>query len=85
MAAIINTAEWEFQRALSLFSQGLGDRPFILGDAFSAADILLAHTLSWAAAFKQPLTQDNLQAYNKRLLRRPALERAKQREQAESK
>lgn len=70
--AIFETAAWEFQKALSLLSAGLEDRDYILGTDFSAADILLGHTLFWAIAFKQPIEQDNLKAYINRLKDRPA-------------
>lgn len=80
VAAVIDTAAWEFQRALGLLSQGLGDKPFILGSEFSAADILLAHTLLWAEAFKQPLEQAGIGAYLERCKQRPALRSARQKE-----
>ena len=73
---VLKTAEWEFQKALSIFSQGLGEKPYILGDDFQSVDILLGQTLLWAAAFKQEIAQENLQAYIERLQSREALERA---------
>lgn len=85
VAEIFPTASWEFQRALKLFSQGLGEQQFILGDQFSAADILLAQTLFWASDTQQAIDQDNLRAYRDRLRTRPALERALQRENSVSK
>ena len=81
---IFPTAAWEFQKALGLFSKGLGESPYILGDNFSAADILLTQTLFWAISFKQEIPQTNLQEYIERLRNRPALLKAKEREQAES-
>lgn len=80
--AIFPTAEWEFQQALALLSRGLGDRPYLLGDSFSAVDILMAHTLSWGLSFKQSVEQQNLQDYARRLLAREALARAAAKEQA---
>lgn len=82
VAAVITTAEWEFQQALSLLSEGLGDGDYLLGEQFSAVDILAAHTLMWAEAFKQPIAQANLQAYLQRCMQRPALLKAKQKEAA---
>lgn len=81
VSEIFPTAQWEFQKALDIFSQGLGDKPYILGDQFSAADILLAHTLFWGQAFKQPVNQDNLTAYIDRIKARAPLQRAMSREQ----
>ena len=74
--AVLKTAEWEFQKALVLLSQGLGEKPYILGDHFQSVDILLGHTLMWGLSFKQKIEQENLQAYIKRLQSREALGRA---------
>lgn len=79
---IFETATWEFQNALEVFSMGLGVQDYILGDQFSAADILLAHTLFWGMAFKQPIEQENLKAYVGRTGVRPALAAARAKEQA---
>ena len=78
--AIIETAQWEYQRSLSVLSEGLGEKPYILGGDFSGADILIGHTLLWGIAFKQPAAQENLQAYAQRLDQRPALNAARKRE-----
>lgn len=80
---IMETAAWEFQRALELLSAGLADKPYILGKNFSGADVLLAHTLMWGISFKQPIEQQNLRGYIDRCKTRPALLSAKQKEAAE--
>jgi glutathione S-transferase len=82
--AIIDTAAKEWGRAAKVLSDGLGERPWILGDHFTLADIMVAHTLAWATAFKLPPEHANLQAYAKRALGRPALARAHAREAAAS-
>ena len=82
--AVLDTARWEFSVAARILAEGLGRREFIVGDRFTAADILIAHTLAWARAFKLPLEHDNLEAYFARLLARPAWIRAREREQAEA-
>lgn len=74
--AVLPTAEWEYQKALALLSEGLGQQAYILGEQFSAADILLLQTLQWGLAFGQVLPQDNLQAYFARGKERPAYLRA---------
>ena len=78
----LNITLAEFQQALELLSDGLGEHDFILGDHFSGADILLAHTLFWGMAFKQPIEQDNLKAYIGRMGVRPALGKAREVEQS---
>ena len=80
--AIIETAEWEFQKALMILSQGLDGHRFILGDTFSAADILIGRTLSWARTAKQPVELQNVADYADSILGREALQRARTREAA---
>jgi glutathione S-transferase len=80
--AVIDTAVWEFGVAAKVLDAGLGDREFIVGDRLTAADIMLAHTLAWARAFEVPLGHERLQAYADRMLSRPAVARARAREQA---
>ncbi len=80
--AIMPTAAREWLRAAKVLAAGLGDRRFILGDDFSVADIMLAHTLAWSRFAKQPIEHENLQAYAGRVLSRPALARARAREAA---
>ena len=82
--AIIETAQWEWGLAAKILATGLGEREFIVGEQFTAADILAAQTLAWARAFKMPLGHAPLDAYADRLLARPALARALAREQNSS-
>ena len=82
--AVLDTARWEFAVAAKVLAAGLGRREFIVGDHFTATDILIAHTLAWALAFKLPLEHNHLAAYAERLLARPAWARVQKREQAES-
>lgn len=72
--------EWEFYRALAVLADGLGDNPYILGDKFSAADILLGHILIWARGIRMNIDEQNLRSYLKRVRGRPAIERAISRE-----
>lgn len=78
--AIIETARWEFGVAANVLTLGLGQRDYLVGDRFTAADILAAHTLAWARALQLPLGHAVLDAYANRLLARPALARGKARE-----
>lgn len=77
---MLETAAWEYQKALNILSIGLNDKPYILGDTFTAADILITHTLSWGKHADQPLEQQNLINYLEKNCNRPALKRAYQRE-----
>ena len=66
--------------AAKILASGLAEREFLVGGRFTAADILAAHTLAWARAFKMPLDQGGLDAYADRLLARPVAARAAARE-----
>ena len=56
-------------------------RPFITGNRFSLADILLSTCLSWAVGYGLPMS-DTADDYNSRLTARPAYEKAVERNQA---
>ncbi len=83
--AILDTAAWEFQQALKLLDGGLDGNDYILGDSFSAADILICHTLNWTTKFDQPIEQDKLKDYQERVSSRDALKRAISREESAQK
>ena len=78
--AVIDTARKEFAVALRVLQSGLGNKPFILGETFTAADILIATTLAWAKRVEQLPECEPWTAYQERTLARPALARAKDRE-----
>ena len=82
VAAIFDTARWEFARAAGVLALGLGDREYIVGETFTVADILVAHTLAWARSANVDLGHATLDRYANRMLSRPALARAREREQA---
>ena len=75
--AVRATAQWEFAQAAGLLARALGERHFIVGDAFSVADITLAHTLGWARGYKLALGAATLDAYLDRALARPAYQRVR--------
>lgn len=77
--AMIDTAIWEFAVAAKILTLGLGQRDYLVGERFTAADLLVAHTLKWARVYQLDLGP--LDAYADRVLARPAFARAKQREQ----
>lgn len=77
---VVDTAIWEFAVAAKILAAGLGQREYLVGDHFTAADVLAAHTLKWARVYQLELGP--LDAYADRCLTRPAFARAKQREQS---
>jgi len=69
------TAAWEFRRAAEVLEGSLQGRPHLVGDQFSVADLLAAHTLFWAqrAGFD---VSGPLMAYAMTHGSRPAFQRA---------
>ncbi|WP_339951850.1 glutathione S-transferase family protein [uncultured Albimonas sp.] len=67
------TCAWEFELAQKRLETLLGEGPWVMGETFTVADILIAHTLSWGdRMFQWPLT-DTLADYKQRAMSRPAL------------
>jgi glutathione S-transferase len=75
---VLETATFEFARAADVLSKGLGQREFLVGNSFTMADILAAHTLRWAVVFEFELAHDNLSAYLARMESRPAFARMRE-------
>lgn len=80
---IKETAVWEFQRAASVLAKKLEGRQFLVGDTFSAADILAAHTLAWARGARVRHGIEFLDDYMQQQLSRPACRAAAAMEKAE--
>jgi len=76
------TAVKEFQRAANVAQTRLGEGAYALGEAFTAADILLAHTVAWAKSARVPFESALLEAHFARSWARPARDRADARERA---
>ncbi|PLX88481.1 MAG: glutathione S-transferase family protein [Desulfuromonas sp.] len=72
---IKDTAIWEFQRAAALLASGLGEKPYLLGDNFTMADLLAAHTLAWARSARISHNIDLLDDYRQRMMAREAFQR----------
>ena len=72
---ILDTTQREFGEACAVLEKGLGSKPYILGDQFQMADILLVQCLIWAQAIDLPVS-DLLTAYKTRATQRPAFQRA---------
>ena len=77
---VVDTAQWEWKVAMRLLETGLGTKPWILGDNFSGADIMLAHTLKWGTAKAGALDSVVLTEYMDRAFARDACQAAIARE-----
>lgn len=74
--AVAESRRQRFAQVAEAITHALGERPYILGDEFSAADILVGGNLIWANAFGLLAGHPQLQAYIGRLTARPAYQRA---------
>ncbi len=72
---MLETANWEFDKAQQALHHHLEGRECAIGDCFTAADILLAHTINWADRFKFRVDQALLD-YRDVHYQRPAAQRA---------
>ena len=69
---VLETTKWEFKKSQKALVNLIGERPaFALGDHFSMADVLIAHTLAWAERFEFELFE-GLKEYKDRMHTRQA-------------
>ena len=55
--AMLDTAKFEFTKAVSTLDHLLSSTEYAIGEKFSIADILLAHTFNWAIRFEFDVPQ----------------------------
>lgn len=67
--------KWEFDRNLKKLEQRMKG-PFLMGDQFTIADILLTHVLNWAMSAKFPIESEAMLAYAKSMRARDGFQRA---------
>ena len=82
--AVEPTCVWQLQRVLRVIEKTLAQSPFIAGDAFSAADILVTHCMTWALSAKLDGVGEASLAYIERMKARPAFLSAVAREKLEA-
>lgn len=90
--AMANAAAWQFkpgqagwgsyEAMLGAMEQAIGDRPFLLGEVFSMADVIFGGTVRFMLSFKLIEPRAAFTAYSERLAGRPALQRAEARNAA---
>lgn len=73
---VAEKARKQFSEVARVLSNALSDKQFLLGDTFSAADVMIGSTLAWAALLgllgEFPILQD----YVGRFTQRPAYQKA---------
>lgn len=66
--------KWEFNRNLDRI-EGQIKGPYVMGEEFTIADIVLTHCLNWAFGAKFPIENEALLAYGKTMRARPGHQR----------
>ncbi len=77
---VSEVTKFEFNNAIAAMDARLGNKEFAIGDRFTAADILLGHAGSWARNAKFEIEFERVNAYLDRVLARPALAAARERD-----
>ena len=71
-----DSLKWEYARSLERLAARLGERPFLIGERMTVADVLAAHCLIWGIGAKFPVPEGALADYLARMRARPAFQRA---------
>jgi glutathione S-transferase len=67
----------DYERVMDVLAQATGAaKPYLLGDQFTAADVVIGSGLRWGMTFKLIPERPEFAAYVARLSQRPALKRA---------
>jgi glutathione S-transferase len=66
----------DFDTVMDVVAKGLAPGPYLLGDQFTAADVVVGSTLRWGMMFKLIPERPEFRAYVDRLQARPGLQRA---------
>lgn len=72
---MLETAKFEFNKAINALDHLLDDKEFAIGNKFTMVDLLLAHTFNWAIRFEFEVPQKYIDLRN-RHYQRPAAQRA---------
>jgi glutathione S-transferase len=71
----------EYETVLAVVSDALAKGPYLLGERFTAADILWGIALGWTSAFGLVPQTPEIMAYVQRVTERPAVRRARERDE----
>ena len=74
--AVVEDAKKKFAEVARVLEQALGSKPFILGEQFTAADVMIGSTLVWAQFLGVLEGHPVLKQYVERLSARPAFQKA---------
>jgi glutathione S-transferase len=72
----------DYDTVLEVLAKAVSGRPYILGEQFTAADVVIGSGLNWGMQFKLIVERPEFTAYVGRLNQRPALKRAQEKDAA---
>lgn len=64
-----------FEMTMDVVAEAVSEGPWILGDSFTAADVIIGSNIQWGTMTKALPPRKEFEAYGKRLMERPALKR----------
>jgi glutathione S-transferase len=64
--------KFDFDRAIKALEARLGENAYVMGDTFTVPDLLLGHTIGWAATMKWTVPEGRVADYAARVRGRPA-------------
>jgi glutathione S-transferase len=68
----------DFDSVLKTITDAIADGPWLLGERFSAADVLWGNALRWMTGFGMVEATPSIKQYVERVMARPAQQRAQQ-------
>lgn len=74
--ALVESAKGKWENIAKVLEAALGDRQYIVGDSFTAADIVLGSAMGWAQFVRILDGHPKLAAYLQNLQQRPAYQKA---------
>lgn len=66
----------DYDTVMNVLASGLATGPYLMGEQFTAADVVIGSTVRWGVMFKLLPERPEFIAYAARLEKRPALQRA---------
>jgi glutathione S-transferase len=66
----------DFDTVMNVVGNAVAKRPYLMGEQFTAADVVIGSTLRWGVLFKLLPDRAEFKAYAERLGQRPAAQRA---------
>ena len=75
--ALADAARSELAPAFAYLDDALAKGPYLLGDWFTMADVVVGSGMAWTAGMGLLISCPNLQAYVARISQRPALQRSR--------